>query len=62
MALSGVTMRALAAFWTDTSGATAIEYAVIAAGIGSAIVVAVGMTGTAVLGKFEFVRDKLTNE
>jgi pilus assembly protein Flp/PilA len=39
----------------DESGATAIEYAMIAAGIGVAIVTAVNSLGTATKGLFENV-------
>jgi len=39
--------KLFAGFAKDESGATAIEYGLIAAGIGVAIVVAVGQVGTA---------------
>lgn len=40
-------MRALISrFWSDTSGATAIEYAIIAAGISIVILAAVNGIGT----------------
>jgi len=46
-------MRAkLSAFLTDESGATAIEYALIAAGIAIAIIGAVNGVGSALNGKF----------
>lgn len=38
--------RLLQAFFTDTQGATAIEYALIAAGLSIAIVTAVNGVGT----------------
>jgi pilus assembly protein Flp/PilA len=38
--------RVLARFWKDQSGATAIEYGLIAAGISVAIIVAVQTLGT----------------
>jgi len=38
--------RILARFWKDQSGATAIEYGLIAAGISVAIIVAVQTLGT----------------
>jgi len=38
--------RLLALFATDNTGATAIEYAIIAGGLSIAIVVAVGSLGT----------------
>ena len=42
-------MRApLACFWEDESGATAIEYSIIAAGIALVIVAAVQAVGTSV--------------
>jgi pilus assembly protein Flp/PilA len=42
----------LARFVKDESGATAIEYALIAAGIGIAIIAAVNGLGTAISDKF----------
>ena len=42
-------------FLRDNSGATAIEYGLIAAGIAVAIMVAVNATGTAVKGTFNSV-------
>jgi pilus assembly protein Flp/PilA len=41
-----------ARFVKDESGATAIEYALIAAGIGVAIMVAVNSVGSALITKF----------
>ena len=38
-------MSKLQSFWRDESGATAIEYALIAAGVGGAIVAIVGTLG-----------------
>lgn len=38
--------QTFARFWADESGATAIEYAMIAAGVGAAIVTAVYSLGT----------------
>jgi Flp pilus assembly pilin Flp len=52
-------MRVLTAFLADTSAASAIEYAVIAAGIATAIVVAVGLTGVEVQNKYTLVLNKL---
>ena len=49
--------RLLARFVADESGATAIEYALIAAGISIVIVTAVNGVGTAVSGKFAQVSD-----
>ena len=48
-----------ARFANDESGATAIEYALIAAGIGIAIITAVNALGTAISGKFDFIKSKL---
>jgi pilus assembly protein Flp/PilA len=42
----------LARFVKDESGATAIEYALIAAGIGVAIIAAVNALGTSISNKF----------
>jgi pilus assembly protein Flp/PilA len=49
----------LARFVKDESGATAIEYALIAAGIGIAIITAVNALGTAISDKFTFIKGKL---
>ena len=57
--MNGTTAR-IAAFLRDTRGATAIEYALIAAGISVAIVVAVGSIGSSVKTLFTNVRDALT--
>ena len=46
-------------FWTDRSGATAIEYALIAAGIAVAIITAVNGLGTAVSTKFTSIGTSL---
>ena len=46
-------------FLKDNSGATAIEYGLIAAGIAVAIIVAVQATGTAVKGTFNSVANAL---
>src|SRR3974377_915138 len=46
-------------FLRDNSGATAIEYGLIAAGIAVAIIVAVNATGTAVKGTFNSVVNAL---
>jgi len=46
-------------FLKDNSGATAIEYGLIAAGIAVAIIVAVNATGTAVKGTFNSVANAL---
>jgi pilus assembly protein Flp/PilA len=49
-----------ARFVKDESGATAIEYALIAAGIAVVIIAAVNSVGTAISDKFTFIHDKLT--
>ncbi|MES2254564.1 MAG: Flp family type IVb pilin [Pseudomonadota bacterium] len=46
-------------FAADTSGATAIEYALIAGSISIVIVTAVTMVGTGVLALFQLVVDNL---
>ena len=46
-------------FLKDNSGATAIEYGLIAAGIAVPIIVAVQATGTAVKGTFNSVANAL---
>jgi pilus assembly protein Flp/PilA len=43
----------------DESGATAVEYAMIAFGIAVAIAAAVGSLGTTVLGKYEAIETSL---
>ncbi|XIA66220.1 Flp family type IVb pilin [Bradyrhizobium sp. TZ2] len=47
-------------FVKDESGATAIEYGLIAAGISIAIVTAVGTVGTQLNTNFETIKTKLT--
>jgi pilus assembly protein Flp/PilA len=49
----------LSKFVKDESGATAIEYALIAAGIGIAIIAAVNALGTAIGVKFNFISTEL---
>jgi pilus assembly protein Flp/PilA len=49
----------LARFAKDESGATAIEYALIAAGIGIAIITAVNALGTAISSKFNAITSSL---
>jgi pilus assembly protein Flp/PilA len=49
----------LARFVKDESGATAIEYALIAAGIGIAIITAVNALGTAISSKFDSIKTSL---
>jgi pilus assembly protein Flp/PilA len=46
-------------FWNDESGATAIEYGLIAAGISIAIIVAVNGLGTNLNAKFTTINNSL---
>ena len=46
-------------FLSDQSGATAIEYGLIAAGIALAIITAVNSVGTALSGKFTTISNSL---
>lgn len=55
-------MRLFTAFLGNRSGSTAIEYAIVAAGVSLAIIVGVGLTGTAVQNKFALVLEKMTGE
>lgn len=52
-------MKTLKRFLFDQSGATSIEYALIAAGIAVVIVVAVNNAGTALNGKYEMILGKV---
>ena len=49
----------LARFAKDESGATAIEYALIAAGIAVAIITAVNLVGTNITAKFDAIATAL---
>lgn len=51
--------KQIAAFIRDESGATAIEYALIAAGIGLAIITAVNALGTEISSKFDAIKNSL---
>jgi pilus assembly protein Flp/PilA len=51
--------RIIAAFIADETGATAIEYGLIAAGISIAIIVAVNGVGVALNGTFSSVNSQL---
>ena len=51
--------RFLTKFWTDESGATAIEYGLIAAGISLAIIAAVNGLGTNLNTKFTDINSSL---
>jgi pilus assembly protein Flp/PilA len=52
-------MSAMKRFLRDESGATAIEYGLIAAGISVVIITVVVNIGTALLDRFEFIQTKL---
>ncbi|HEX3161797.1 MAG TPA: Flp family type IVb pilin [Pseudolabrys sp.] len=52
-------MSKLAAFLKDESGATAIEYGLIAAGISVVIIAAVNMVGTSLNATFTTISTKL---
>ena len=52
-------MRTVSRFLRDDSGATAIEYGLIAAGISIAIIAAVNSLGTALSGKFTTITTAL---
>jgi pilus assembly protein Flp/PilA len=52
-------MRTVSRFVRDESGATAIEYGLIAAGIAIAIIAAVNALGTALSGKFQAITTAL---
>jgi pilus assembly protein Flp/PilA len=55
-----MTMKTLVAkFCRDESGATAIEYGLIAAGISLAIIAAVNGLGSSLSGKFKSINDSL---
>lgn len=49
-------MRAFLGFLKDESGATSLEYALIAAGISVAIIAAVNGVGTALSGKYDTIK------
>ncbi|KRQ07589.1 Flp family type IVb pilin [Bradyrhizobium sp. DASA03076] len=53
-------MSAVKRFLADETGATAIEYGLIAAGIALGIIAAVKNTGTALTGVFTSVNTKLS--
>jgi pilus assembly protein Flp/PilA len=52
-------LQMLERFWTDDSGATAIEYGLIAAGISVAIIAAVNTIGTKLNTNFTSVSSQL---
>ena len=49
-------------FAQDESGATAIEYGLIAAGISVAIIGVVGVVGTGLVAKFQAIADALSTQ
>lgn len=51
----GAVARHMKTFWADEGGATAIEYAMVAAGIAMAIVAVVNQIGTQLFGTFTAV-------
>ena len=52
-------MRMISKFWSDESGATAIEYGLIAAGIALAIITVVNSLGTTLNDKFTSISSSL---
>ena len=54
-------MNKVSRFLRDDSGATAIEYGLIAAGISIAIIVAVNTLGSTLNTKFQEVNDKINS-
>ena len=54
-------MSAVLRFWRDEAATTAIEYALIAAGISVVIVASVNSVGTSVKGMFTNVSTSLAN-
>ena len=55
-------MRLLMKFWRDETGATAIEYGLIAAGISVAIIAVVIGLGTELNNTFQSVEDAIANQ
>jgi pilus assembly protein Flp/PilA len=53
-------MKTLARFWNDQSGATAIEYGLLAALISVVIIGAVKLTGSNLSSKFNTIASNLT--
>jgi len=52
-------MKTLKRFLLDQSGATSIEYALIAAGLSIVILVAINNIGTALNGKYKMIHDAM---
>jgi len=48
-------------FWRDESGATSIEYGLIAAGIGVAVITLIGQAGDDIQALFGRIKDELIN-
>jgi len=48
-------------FWRDESGATSIEYGLIAAGIGVAVITLIGQAGDDIQNIFGQLKDQLIN-
>jgi len=55
-------MKFLSKFVKDESGATAIEYGLIAAGISVAIIVTVNLLGSTLDGTFSFVNTEMNSQ
>jgi pilus assembly protein Flp/PilA len=55
----GTVKKLIAKFWADQSGATAIEYGLIAAGIALAIIAVVNGLGSTLQGKFTTINSSL---
>jgi pilus assembly protein Flp/PilA len=55
----GTVKKIIAKFWADQSGATAIEYGLIAAGISLAIIAAVNGLGSTLNTKFTSINTSL---
>jgi pilus assembly protein Flp/PilA len=53
-------MHTIARFWKDQSGATAIEYGLLAALISVVIIGAIKLVGTNLSGKFNTIASNLT--
>jgi pilus assembly protein Flp/PilA len=51
----------LRGFWADESGASAIEYALVASGVGAAIAATVWQLGSGVKGFYQALADMLPN-
>lgn len=56
----GFDVKRIREFWNNESGATSIEYALIAAGIAVAIITGVNAIGSQLNTKFNTIKTKLT--